>query len=168
MVRHAVLIGLMGSGKTSIGRILAERSGRPLLDSDALLAEDTGETAAEIAGRDGMDELHRLEGDVLRRALRHPRPAVITAPASFVDEPAAPGLLAGHHVIWARADPSVLAERVADGGHRPLLDGATESVLRLQADRRTERYRSLADLVVDTGVLDAEQAAGPGPPPPRG
>lgn len=149
----------MGSGKTSVGAILARRAGRELLDSDALLEERTGATAAEIAARHGIDELHRLEGEVLREALAHPEPAVITAPASVADDLQALELLAAHHVIWTRASLDVLVERVRDPSHRPLVDGAPEAVLREQAERRSDRYAALADVIVDTGVLSPERAA---------
>lgn len=149
----------MGSGKTSVGEVLAQRAGRELLDSDALLEERTGATAAEIAARDGIDELHRLEGEVLRTALAHEEPAVITAPASVADDPRALELLADHHVIWTRATLDVLRERVQGPSHRPLVDDAPETVLRQQAERRSDRYAALADVIVDTGVLSPEQAA---------
>lgn len=157
--RHVVLVGLMGSGKTSIGKVIAERSGRELLDSDALLEDRTGATAAEIAAGEGIDALHRLEAEVLRDALRRPTSSVIAAPASVADDPGAGTLLADHHVIWTTADPAVLADRVRDPGHRPVVGDSPEAVLREQAARRSGRYRALADVIVDSGVLSPEQAA---------
>lgn len=61
---HLVIVGAMGVGKTSVGRLLAERLGLPFLDSDVILEAWTGETGAEIAERDGVGRLHVLELEV--------------------------------------------------------------------------------------------------------
>ena len=67
---HVVLLGLMGAGKTSIGRIVAERLGLPLIDGDERLAEQTGgRTAAEIADEHGIDVLHDMEAEIALAAL---------------------------------------------------------------------------------------------------
>ncbi|HEY4752428.1 MAG TPA: shikimate kinase, partial [Candidatus Limnocylindrales bacterium] len=68
-VRHVVLLGTMGSGKTTVGRLLAERLGRPLRDSDPEIEAATGYTAREIRDRDGPDALHDLEARLLLSTL---------------------------------------------------------------------------------------------------
>jgi shikimate kinase len=77
----------MGSGKTTIGRLLAARLDLPFVDNDAVLEEGAGRTAAEIARDDGVEALHASEADVLRGALDARRSAVITAAASTVTDP---------------------------------------------------------------------------------
>ena len=70
MPRHVVLLGLMGAGKTSIGRVVAERLGLPLIDGDERLAELTGgRTAAEISEERGLGVLHDLEAEIADRRL---------------------------------------------------------------------------------------------------
>jgi shikimate kinase len=112
--RHIVLLGLMSSGKTSVGRRVAERTGRPLIDGDEVLsASHDGRTAAEFAESDGLDELHRLEAEIALAALRGEEPAVIGPAASVVEQPAVRAALAGHVVVWLSAPAAHLAERAA-------------------------------------------------------
>ena len=159
MTCHVVLVGLMGSGKSSIGRIVAERTGRALLDSDQLLEARTGATAAVLAAREGIGELHRLEGEVLRDALAADEPAVITAPASIAEDAGAAELLRPHHVAWITADAATLATRVTTSDHRPWFGSTPHQTLRRQAEARDGFYSSIADVVVDSAELSPEQGA---------
>ena len=76
---HVVLIGLMGSGKTTVGRALADVLGRPFRDSDTDLLERTGHSARDLAARDGVEALHVLELEHLLDAVRGSTPAVISS-----------------------------------------------------------------------------------------
>jgi shikimate kinase len=141
----------MASGKSTVGRRLAERLGRPFVDNDLGLERLAGATAARHAARHGLAALHDLELEVLRAALADPVPAVVTAAASVGDRPELPDLVAGHPTVWLDVDPAVLASRVPPGGdHRP--SGATE-VVRLQEQRaqRAATFAAAADLVVRWG-----------------
>src|SRR5215213_9019211 len=100
MARHVVLLGLMGAGKTSIGRIVAERLGVELIDGDELLADRTGgRTAAEIAASDGIDALHQIEADIAITALSTREPAVIGPAASVCESAVVRDHIAGHAVV---------------------------------------------------------------------
>ncbi|HKY66774.1 MAG TPA: shikimate kinase, partial [Acidimicrobiales bacterium] len=110
--RHVVLIGSMGAGKTTIGDRVARALGRPLVDSDQVLA-DEGPDAAVIAQTEGVAELHDRECRQLRAALASPEPAVVAAAASIVEAPACRSALDGHAVVWLHVDPDVAASRVA-------------------------------------------------------
>jgi shikimate kinase len=147
---HIVLVGTMGTGKTTVGRPLAQRLGRPFVDSDAVLQAHTGRTAAEIVRRDGVDALHRLEVDALVEALADAHPSVIAA-AGSVGEVAnlRARLPRGTRVVWLRARPATLKRRALSGEHRPFVHDDPEAVARLDAQRR-EGYEALADAVVDT------------------
>ena len=140
----------MASGKTTVGRALADALGRPLLDCDELLAARIGETAAEKAQRDGLDALHDLEAEVLLDALAQEDASVITAAAATIEYPECRAALADAAVIWLRADVSVLATRAHNQPHRPLADDVAAQ-LRDQAERRNPLFAAVADVTIDIG-----------------
>jgi shikimate kinase len=143
-----VVLGLMASGKSTVGRALAERLGRRLVDNDEELGLLIGRSAVEHAELHGLDHLHGLEAEVLRRSLDNPEPAVITAAASVGDRSDLAELVAGQAVVWLDVDPAVLAARVPpEGDHRPLDDEALDQ-LRVQRARRGPAYRGAAELVL--------------------
>ena len=122
---HVVLVGPMGAGKSTVGKIVAERLRRPYIDSDDEVERRTGRTAREIADSDGLPALHRLELTVLRDALAREEPSVIGSAASVVDESLGRlALMTCRHVAWLHADAEHLAQRSAAGGsdHRPAVD----------------------------------------------
>lgn len=153
-----VLVGLMGSGKTTVGRLLADRLGRPLIDSDDQVERREGRTVREIFETDGEPAFRRMEAAALAEAVACPTPAVIAAAGGVVLDPANRRLLrqAGP-VVWLRADAAVLGERAQSGEHRPLLADDPEGVLRrMQADRH-DLYAEVADHQVDVGDRTPEQ-----------
>ena len=81
---HLVLVGMMGTGKTTVGTVLAQRLGRPLIDSDAEVEARTGRTVREIFETDGEAAYRALETEALVDALASPVPAVIAAAGGVV------------------------------------------------------------------------------------
>ena len=157
--RHVVLVGLMGSGKTTVGRLLADRLDRTFVDNDVVLERQTGHTAREIAAAAGADALHLREAKALVFALSSNVAAVIAAAAAAPMEPIAAAAMSSHDVVYLRAMPPVLAARIArvpDDRHRPFVagdvPGTLEAQFAAQFAARDERYRALATLVVDAGV----------------
>jgi shikimate kinase len=152
LTRHVVLVGLMASGKTTVGRLLAARLGRPFVDNDVVLESRTGRSAREIAAEAGAAVLHLREAEALVDALASPVPTVIAAAAAAPLEPPAAAAMQAHDVVYLRATPDALAARLArapDDGHRPFVDGDARAVLAEQFAARDEPYRALATLVVD-------------------
>src|SRR4029079_2295269 len=80
-VTHVVIVGLMGSGKTTVGRELAARLGWPLRDSDREIEAATGHTVRALRDEIGVDAMHELEARQLLDALSSPGPAVVPPPA---------------------------------------------------------------------------------------
>lgn len=158
--RHVVLLGLMSSGKSSVGRRVAKRLGRPLVDGDEVLEERHGRTAAEIADAEGIERLHELEAEVALAALAHPEPAVIGPAASAIDSAEVREALTGHMVVWLSAPATYLAERAAKKAHRPLLgDGEALALFERQLTEREPLVLPLADLVVDVAALSKKEQA---------
>jgi shikimate kinase len=149
--RHVVLIGTMGTGKSTVGRIVASTLGWPFRDNDEQLRHREGRTAEQIASEDGADQLHQLEAEILLENLARAGPDVIAAAASTVlDERARARLRADGFVFWLRTAPSALDARLTHPGDRPSFDSSPAQVAgRLQADRG-DLYRGVADHELDT------------------
>lgn len=160
-IRHVVLVGLMGSGKTTVGRILAARLGWPWRDSDAEIEVATGLTVRELRDRDGVESMHDLEAAQLLHALDEPGPSVISAAASVVDVEACRRALSNPDlaVVWLRGSPEVLADRFATGEHRPAYGALPRDFLADQAERREPWLRKLDPIVIDVDAIDAHEAA---------
>jgi shikimate kinase len=167
--RLVVLVGMMGVGKTTVGRLLAGRLGYEFWDNDEALAKATGKTAAEVQQLEGQDALHQVEARVLRDALRRADRTVIAAPASVA---LILGALDPAVTVWLRASVDREAANIAHSGqqHRPLPPDAA-AVLRGLAHDRAAAYGRLADIVVEVAsdpaitcdrVLEALRALPPG------
>ncbi len=159
--RHVVLVGLMGSGKTTTGRVLAERLGRPLVDSDLLIESTTGRTVREIFADDGEEAFRTLETAALLEALARREPLVIAAAGGVVlrEQNRRALLDTDAFVVWLQADLGVLESRATTGVHRPLLDEDPAGALRQMSVERAERYAEVADAVVDTTARSPEAVA---------
>lgn len=148
--QHVVLVGLMGSGKTTVARIVADRLNRKVIDSDAVIEAATGRTVREIFAEDGEAAFRTLETAALLDALASPVPAVIAAAGGVVlrEENREALKRSNAKVVWLCASPALLAERVTSGGHRPLLDDDPAGTLQRMHDDRETLYREVADAIV--------------------
>lgn len=161
MNSHLVLVGLMGSGKTTVGRRVAKTLGRPFGDSDQVIEAATGRTVRDIWLADGEPVFRALETDALRSALAADTPSVIAAAGGIVLSFENRTILkdADAFVVWLTADPSILVVRAQRGDHRPLLDGDAEAALLAMATERESLYRDVADVTVDAGERSADDVA---------
>jgi shikimate kinase len=154
-----VLMGMMGAGKTTVGRLVAGRLGCPYLDNDDAVRAMTDREPAEIRASDGEDALHRLESEALAWALARSAPVVIGAAGFVADDPRAPELLAGDIAsVWLRARPETLRTRIGAGEGRRT-EATDIAWLTRQARERDDAYRALADLVIDVDDLSADEVA---------
>jgi shikimate kinase len=147
---HIVLLGLMGSGKSTVGRLVANELGRPFVDSDSIVELRTGHLPPEVVERGGVDELHEVELAALRQVVAQ-RDSVVYAAAASVVDVLTPGELDAAWCVWLDTSPSVLADRVRGDPHeRPLLGDRPEQVLVGQHDRRAQRGREIAATSITT------------------
>nr|WP_269814787.1 shikimate kinase [Nocardia aurea] len=147
------MVGLMGSGKTSAGRLISEALGVPLRDSDPFLRATYGGSAAEIAARDGVDVLHAREAEHVLAELGDGQPKVITAASSSVEDPRVRAALDAAFVVWLDAPDEVLAERMRSGDHRPAFGPAAMRA------RREPYFREVADLRCDVSAMRPDAVA---------
>ncbi|HEX6475732.1 MAG TPA: shikimate kinase [Acidimicrobiales bacterium] len=160
MAEHVFIVGMMGAGKTTIGRLLAERLGWRHLDSDEQVARDTGQTVPEIFARRGEPAFRAAEARALAAAAVADTPTVVSVAGGAVLDPDNRHVLRrGGVVVWLRAEVETLARRVGDGAGRPLLgDDPAEALRHLYAQRRPV-YQELAQVVVDVDGVDARTVA---------
>jgi shikimate kinase len=163
VTRHVVLVGLMGSGKTTVGRRLAARLGRDFIDADQALEEIVDRTIADIFETDGEAAFRAIEADVLEELLEHHTPAVIASGGGVVLHADSRRRLRSPEVtvVWLTASAAFLASRVEGKPHRPLLAGAASArdvLARLHADR-SPLYAEVADLTVDIEPFHREDKA---------
>ena len=149
-MKQVVLVGLMGSGKSTVGALVAARTGRVFVDVDVVIAQETGKTVRELWEQGGEAAYRKLESDAVLRVLSGDIPSVLAAPGGVVLDPTVRAALAGHFVVWLRTRPATLAGRVHVGDHRPLLGDKPAKVLALMADARSALYRQVATATLDT------------------
>jgi shikimate kinase len=153
-----VLIGMMGAGKTTVGRRVAAHLGRPFADSDATIEQQTGRTVAQIFADEGEAAFRSLETEVLRAVLDAVEPTVIAAAGGTVLDPGNRTWMRRRGtVVWLRADPLALVDRVGHGTHRPLLDDDPAATLVRLAAERAPLYAETADQVVDVDALSPDE-----------
>src|SRR5688500_2911974 len=119
-MQRIALLGLMGSGKTTVGEPLAALLGWQFRDNDHELQARFGATAAQLTKRDGGAALHAAEAAVLLDLLAQDEPSVITAAASTVESAACRRALTERaFVVWLRADLELLIAKASRDSHRP-------------------------------------------------
>ncbi|NPD67482.1 3-dehydroquinate synthase [Lichenicola cladoniae] len=147
--RSIVLVGLMGAGKTTVGRRLASRLGLPFRDADAEVELAAGFTIAELFARYGEAEFRRGEQGVIRRLLSGPPIVLATGGGAFMDPVTRHAIRRDAVSVWLRCPLEVLVRRVSGRGHRPLLaEGRPREILSALIERRHPVYAE-ADLIVD-------------------
>ena len=159
MTDRVLLVGMMGSGKTTVGRSLATMLGWRYVDNDEQLRVVTGADTRTVQEREGEAALRRAESAALAIALTSAGPLVASVAAGVVLDPLDRARLrGGGFVVWLRARIETLAGRVA-GTDRPWLgDDPGAALSRLYAGRAA-LYAAVADLVVDVDALPAQLVA---------
>jgi shikimate kinase len=148
--RSIVLVGLMGAGKTSIGRRLAERLGLPFVDADHEIVAAAGKSIPDIFAEHGEEHFRDGERKVIARLLEKGSQVLATGGGAFMNDETRAGIRQHGVSIWLKADVATLLERVAKRGGRPLLENDDpEGVLRRLAEVRYPVY-AMADITVES------------------
>jgi len=148
--RTVALVGLMGAGKSSIGRRLAQRLGLPFTDADSEIEAAAGATIEDIFQRHGEAAFRDGERRVIARLLDSPPHVLATGGGAFMDASTRALIKARALSIWLRADIELMLARVGRRGNRPLLkSGEPRAVLERLMAQRYPIYAE-ADLTVDS------------------
>jgi len=149
MAPKVVLVGMPGSGKSTIGRRLAKALDVPLLDTDAKIVETTGRSIADIFV-EGEPKFRRIEADVVRSALAE-HTGVVSLGGGAITTPDVVEALAGHTVVYLEITAAEGIRRTSGGPTRPLLaDGDPAEKYRSLMAQRVPLYRKVATIRVNT------------------
>ena len=151
--RTVVLVGMMGAGKTSIGRRLAARLGVPFIDADAEIEEAAGSSIADIFERHGEEAFRDGERRVISRLLDGPVHVMATGGGAFLDDKTHDLIMSNAISVWLRASLETLTMRLEKSRTpRPLLEkeGDLRATLARLIDERHPVYKK-AHIVVETG-----------------
>jgi shikimate kinase len=150
MAPKAVLVGLPGSGKSTIGRRLSKALGVSMLDTDVAIEQQTGRSIADIFATDGEQEFRRIEEDVVRAALAD-HDGVLSLGGGAVTSPGVCAALAGHTVVYLEINAAEGVRRTGGNTVRPLLMGGDRAEkFRDLMSKRVPLYRRVATIRVDT------------------
>jgi shikimate kinase len=154
------LIGMPGSGKSTVAPLLAARLGVPAEDLDQRIEDEAGMDVAAIFERDGEAVFRARERDMLAALVESGRPIVLSTGGGVVTCDASRRLLEHTTCVWLTASRDRLAARV-DGSDevRPLLAGDLHERLAALGAERESLYREVATFVIDTEALDADATA---------
>ncbi|MDF3336257.1 shikimate kinase [Mycolicibacterium septicum] len=150
MAPKAVLIGLPGSGKSTIGRRLAKALNLTMLDTDAAIEETTGRSIADIFATDGEAEFRRIEEEVIRSALAT-HDGVLSLGGGAVTTAGVRSALAGHTVVYLEISAAEGVRRTGGSTVRPLLAGPDRAEkFRALMSERVPLYRRVATMRINT------------------
>jgi shikimate kinase len=157
---RVLLIGMMGSGKSTIGRLLSDATGWPYADNDELVLRAHGATPRTLLAERGEAAMRRAESEALASGVALPPPAIIgVAAGAILDAADRERLRAGGIVVWLRGNADELAARAAGAEHRPWLDTDPGAWMTAALLEREPLYASVADHVVDTDEAAPDETA---------
>lgn len=159
--RRVLLIGMMGVGKSTVGRVISERTGWPYVDNDDLLHDATGMYGADLLARQGEHALRDAEANVLTEILRREPPLVAGVAAGVVLRPEGRAKMTedAAFVVWLRASTETLVQRIGQDRERAWLQPDPATALRKLAEGRDPLYAEVADLTIDVDGLESDVVA---------
>lgn len=149
----------MGTGKSSVGPILARMMRKDFVELDMEIEKAAGSTISDIFTLHGEDHFRKMEKEILRRVLERENIVLSCGGGAIIDIQNRRLLKKKSIVVWLDASAGVIAERLKDNGSRPLLaDNSKESIVNL-LEKRLELYREASEIRVQTDDLDINQVA---------
>lgn len=150
--KNIVLIGFMGTGKTTVGKILAQKAGFTFVDMDEYIEQSTNRKIFEIFQTDGEDFFRKLECETVEKLANKSRLVIATGGGTIKSEINRKFLKSSGIIVCLEADAETIFQRTKTLGKRPLLDKEPDRRLAIQKlfEQRKEIYRGAADCLIDT------------------
>jgi shikimate kinase len=160
VAERVLLVGMMGSGKSTVAPMVAQRLGWRWIDTDDEVERATGMSIAQLFETRGEESFRNEESRALAACLEMEEPSVVSVGGGAVlDEQNRHRMRSGAFVVWLRASPMTLFRRVGSIEGRPLLAGDALAVLERLEAQRDHFYDEVSEEVIDTDHMDAEQVA---------
>ena len=164
--RNLILVGFMGTGKTTIGKDAAKSLGFRFVDTDALISRNAGKSIPDIFAEDGEEAFRLLETEVLEECAKGTDQVISTGGGIVTRERNHPLLKQAGYVIWLKASPETIFDRVKRNKSRPLLqvDDPLKTIQEMLADR-ADLYEAVQDLgrggphAVERGQVERDRLA---------
>jgi len=154
--KNIILIGMMGTGKSTVADMLSHELGYRLIDVDAAIEQEEGCTIPELFSGKGEAYFRDVENRVLCTVLKNEGQVIATGGGVVLRPDNCESMSANGWVVALTADPEVIVERVSGCDNRPLLAGNAEERIRTIMEERKDAYR-FADYTVDTTALSAAE-----------
>ena len=138
--KNLVFLGMMGSGKSSIGAMVSKKLDIPFIDIDNLIEEHAGMTVSEIFEADGEDYFRNLEQKITIKSLKHKKVVVSLGGGGFVNDKIREDVLTNHFSFWLNWNDLVLIKRIKGNKKRPLASKSTEQEIKAIINKRKKTY----------------------------
>lgn len=150
MPKNIVLVGFMGTGKSVVGKKLARRLKRDFVDTDEIIEQEAGRPIRKIFSEEGEPRFRQIEQDVIARVTAKDAQVIATGGGAVMDEKNFQAMKNNGWLVWLKADPDVILQRVGDTDKRPLLDVDDPKVRIEQLLSLRQAAYSKADIAVET------------------
>jgi len=150
--KNLVFLGMMGSGKSSIGAMVSKKLNIQFIDIDNLIEEHTGMTVSEIFEENGEEYFRNLEEKITIKSLKHKKVVVSLGGGGFINDRIRKDVLTNHFSFWLNWDDLVLIKRIKGSKKRPLASKSTEQEIKVIINKRKKVY-SKADFKINCNKL---------------
>ena len=138
--KNLVFLGMMGSGKSSIGNLVSEKLNLPFIDIDGLIVENTGMSVSEIFDKKGEDYFRNLEEKITLQCLKKIKNVVSLGGGGFINDKIRKEILSNHFSFWLNCNESTLMRRIKGSKKRPLAFKSTDQELKKTIKDRSKIY----------------------------
>ena len=158
MTKNIILVGFMGTGKSTIGRSLSQILSYPVIDTDQLIEKQQGHSIPEIFEEEGEDAFRDMETALLRSLLNQSGHIISTGGGIIIREENRQLLRKMGYVIWLVASPEEIYNRTSRNNNRPLLNNEDPAgTIRKLLETRIPLYKECAHLAIETNQLNFDE-----------